>query len=297
MVSALDVITDGLHARAAEAHQLIAGGEDAPNHRRVVVTQEHFFPLLARDLDAARDRVVIYSPFLTPDRVGELEPHLRAAMERGVRVYLVTKTLEERAIGQRETSGGIESVLKRWGVTVLHKFHMHEKLVFVDDALLWSGSLNTLSFADSQEVMERRVSRDVVADYAQVLRLDVLLAAHEQNEDTCPVCGGELAAAESRNGDPFYWRCLVNDCYTRSIDRPAPRDGLLPCPSCGGAVEFRQMPSGPHWRCTVNPRHRQRVIASHLRLPRMPELVPRRELARLERQFPTEPKDGQLRLA
>ena len=104
LVSALDVVTDGLQTRAAEAHQLIVGGDDAPSHRRIVVTQEHFYPLLVRDIDGAAERVVIYSPFLTPDRVGVLEPHLRAAVERGVRVYLVTKTLEERAVGQRATS-------------------------------------------------------------------------------------------------------------------------------------------------------------------------------------------------
>ena len=53
LVSALDVVTDGLQTRAAEAHQLIVGGDDAPSHRRIVVTQEHFYPLLVRDIDAA----------------------------------------------------------------------------------------------------------------------------------------------------------------------------------------------------------------------------------------------------
>jgi hypothetical protein len=285
LVSALDVVTHGLQARAAEAHQLILGGEDAPSYRRIVVTQEHFYPLLVRDIDTARERVVIYSPFLTPDRVAMIEPHLRAAVERGVPIYLITKTIEERNVSHRETSREIEGILRRWGVSVLHKFHMHEKLVFIDEELLWSGSLNALSFTDTQEVMERRVSREVMNDYARVLRLDALLTAHEAREDRCPVCGGELVAAESRNGDPFYWRCLVPDCYTRSLDMPAPVDGLLPCASCGGPVEFRQMPSGPHWRCTVNNRHRQRVIASHLRLPRMRELIPRRALARIEREL------------
>ena len=119
---------------------------------------------------------------------------------------------------------------------------MHEKLVFVDDELLWSGSLNSLSFTDTQEVMERRVSRAVVDDYARVLGLDALLAAHEAREDRCPVCNGELVAAESRNGDPFYWRCLVPDCYTRSLDRPAPRDGLFPCVAAAAQLSSGRCP-------------------------------------------------------
>jgi hypothetical protein len=141
--------------------------------------------------------------------------------------------------------------------------------------------------------MERRVSRPVADDYARVLGLGALVAAHEAREDRCPVCGGELVAAESRNGDPFYWRCLVPDCYTRSLDRPAPRDGLLPCANCGGALEFRQMPTGPHWRCTANNRHRQRVIASHLRLPAMRQLIPRRDLARVKRELAANGRAGE----
>ena len=283
LVSAIDLIPAGFAARAAEAHQRIIGGEDAPDLKRVVVTQGDYYRLLVRDLEQAQSRVVFYSAFLTPDRVAFLEPHLRALTERGVPTYVVTKTLGERTGGQAATAERIEGALADWGVKVLHKLRMHEKLVFIDDDILWSGSLNSLSFTDTQEVMERRVSREVVKDYAHILRLEALLAVSEANANRCPVCGGELVAAEARGGDPFYWRCATPDCYSRSIDQPAPQDGLLPCASCGGALEFRQMPSGPHWRCTVNNRHRQRVIRSHLRLPRMRELIPRRELGGVER--------------
>jgi hypothetical protein len=284
-VNALDVVTEGLHARAAAAHQLVLSGLDAPAHERVVVTQEDFYRYFIRDLDAAESRIVIYSPFLTPDRIGALEMHLRAAAERGVSVYVVTKSLEERPKGHQVITSEMEGALARWGATVVHKFHMHEKLVFIDDAILWSGSLNPLSFSDTQEVMERRESPAVVSDYTRILQLDRLLGAQSAREDRCPVCDGELVAAEARNGDAFYWRCLVPDCYTRSIDAPAPRDGLIPCAACGGPVEFRQTPTGPHWRCTNNRRHRQRLIPAHLRPPRMRELVPKRDLSRLEREF------------
>jgi hypothetical protein len=141
--------------------------------------------------------------------------------------------------------------------------------------------------------MERRVSRAVVEDYARILKLDLLIGALEGTPPTCPVCGGELVAAEGRR-DPFYWRCATQDCYSRSIDQPAPQDGLLPCATCGEPLEFRQMPTGPHWRCTANNRHRQRVIRSHLRLPRMRELIPRGDLAQVERAL--DARGEQLRL-
>jgi hypothetical protein len=293
LVSALDVIPAGFAARAAEAHERIVAGEDAPDALRIVVTQDDYYRILVRDMHHAQSRVVFYSAFLTPDRVGFLEPHLRRLVERGIPTYVITKTIGERSPGQQATATRIEHAFADWGVRVLHKLRMHEKLVFIDDDILWSGSLNSLSFTDTQEVMERRVSRAVVEDYARILRLESLLAGYEGAPPTCPVCGGELVAAEGRN-DPFYWRCATTDCYTRSIDQPAPQDGLLPCGACGGTLEFRQMPSGPHWRCTVNNRHRQRVIRSHLRLPRMRELIPSRELAQVERDL--EARGEQLRL-
>jgi AAA domain len=288
-VSALDVMPAGFAARAAEAHERIVGGEDAPDLKRVVVTQDDYYRLLVRDLQRAQQHVVFYSAFLTPHRVAFLEPHLRALVERGVPTYVVTKTIGERPVGQQETAARIERALTDWGLRVLHKLRMHEKLVFIDEEILWSGSLNSLSFTDTQEVMERRVSRAVADDYARILRLDALIAAHEGTRPACPICGSELIAAEARGGDPFYWRCSVEDCYTRGIDQPTPRHGRIICARCGGPVEYREMPSGHYWRCTVDPHHRQRVIASHLRLPRMRELFRPRELARLERALGARP--------
>jgi hypothetical protein len=45
------------------------------------------------------------------------------------------------------------------------------------------------------------------------------------------------------------------------------------------------MPTGAYWRCKEKHRHRQRLAASHLRLPKMRELIPKRDLAKLEQQF------------
>jgi len=89
-------------------------------------------------------------------------------------------------------------------------------------------------------------------DHRLSVRTTLLLDARKHREDVCPVCGGELVAAESRNCGSFYWRCLIPDCYTRSLRQARARDGLLPCASWGGPVEFRQMPSGPHWRCITH---------------------------------------------
>ena len=179
-----EAMAAGFAARAAEAHLRIIGGQDAPDLKRIVVTQDDYYRLLARDLENARNRVVFYSAFLTQNRVAYLEPHLRALVERGVPTYVVTKTLGERSASQAHAAQLIERDLSAWGVHVMHKLRMHEKLVFVDGDILWSGSLNSLSFSDTQEVMERRVSRAVVDDYSRILRLEALISAHTAEQET-----------------------------------------------------------------------------------------------------------------
>jgi hypothetical protein len=101
---------------------------------------------------------------------------------------------------------------------------MHEKLVFVDDEITWVGLLNPLSFSNTQEIMERRRSKDVAGDYAKTLMLEELLAGYGEGIPACPICGNEVVASEGAE-EPFYWTCIEEDCYSRSVDQPPPTDG------------------------------------------------------------------------
>jgi hypothetical protein len=281
-VDAKDVLPVGLAARAARAQSKLVGGFVEPDADRLIVTQDLFYPILQDDLAKARHQVVIYSPFITQDRLEQIAPQLRAAVERGVRVYVVTKARADRTRREIVNYQRLERTLAEWRVTVAHKRHMHEKLIFVDDEITWVGSLNALSFSDTQEVMERRRNKKVAADYAKTLMLRELLAGYENGCPTCPICGNEVVASEGAE-DPFYWTCVEEDCYSRSVSQPPLTDGLIVCSNCGGHVEYGEWGGRPMWRCIDNPRHRQRIARTHLRLPKMRELVPKRELEKLKK--------------
>ncbi|HEX8861911.1 MAG TPA: AAA domain-containing protein [Actinomycetes bacterium] len=293
LVEARTILPDGFAGRAAAAQRSSLATQPEPVPPQLVVTQERFFDQLHADLAAARHRIVIYSPFATLERVGRLEPHLRGAVERGVEVWVVTKTLEERG-RDRQLYEQIERGLRSWGISVAHKRHMHEKLVLIDDDVLWQGSLNPLSYSATQEVMERRQNREIAGDYASVLRLGEFLGAYGAGQTTCPYCGSEVVAAEGRD-DPYYWRCVADDCFSRSIGDPMPVDGRVVCRRCQGKLEFRWPSEEPFWRCTDNHHHRQPLARSHLRLPRMRELIPAHELRTLDRQFGIESTAARVR--
>ncbi len=282
-VSALDVVPVGLGVRAAKAQSAASGGDVEADRDRLVVTQEHFYPLLRNDLAKAKERVVIYSPFLTENRIAQLHTSILAAVERGVRVFVVTKTITDRNERDKATYRALNRMLMDWGVVIVPKAGMHEKLVFIDDDIIWVGSLNPLSFSNTQETMERRKSTAVSSDYAKTIRLRELVREYREGRPTCPICRSEMIAAEGRD-DPYYWKCVEQDCYTRSIDEPPIGDEIL-CHNCGAAVAFGKWGDSDAWRCVENSRHRQNVARTHLRLPKMQAIVPGPDLRRLAKKW------------
>jgi hypothetical protein len=221
-------------------------------------------------------RIVIYSPFITQDRTGFLLPQLQAAAGRKVSIYVLTKHDSERKKSELQQYRKLETQLSEIGAVVIHKLHMHEKLVFIDNDITWIGSLNPLSFSNTQEIMERRKSTSVLQDYFKILRLEELLSVPGKPESKCPICSSEMIAAEG-DKEPYYWRCVNDKCYSRSIDQPHPIDGMLACRSCNSKVEFGYWGDYPHWRCSSNTKHRQKVLKYHLRLPKMTALIPKAE--------------------
>lgn len=284
-VDARNVVPFGLAGRAAKVQAKVIGGTIEPQADRLLVTQERFYPIFLNDLAAAQSRVVIYSAFITQDRLGQLEPQIKAAIERMVRVYVITKAHSDRNKSELTLYRIFEKTLAAWGVTVIHKRRMHEKLVFIDDNVLWSGSLNPLSFSNTQEIMERRHNKVVVQDFARTLFLNELIGQYT-TAPSCPICGNEIIASEGTD-DPFYWTCIEDDCYSRSVDQPPLTDGIIRCANCGGMVKYGEWGGEPVWRCSDNPRHRQRIARIHLRLPKLRVLIPKRELLKLDKLFST----------
>jgi len=65
------------------------------------------------------------------------------------------------------------------------------------------------------------------------------------------------------------------------------KGGIIICnnSNCGGQVEYGEWGGNPVWRCLENHRHRQKVARTHLRLPKMREIIPKKELRRLDKLF------------
>jgi transcriptional regulator with XRE-family HTH domain len=131
---------------------------------------------LAADFREARGRIVNFSPYATPDGVQRWRQEFRLAVERGVHVCVFIQEpdgWEHRNDDSfplpsyvrsriKKTMDAIE-LLASTGVHVTLRKNMHEKLVLIDDCILWDGSLNFLSHYKTTERLNRWVSRITVA--------------------------------------------------------------------------------------------------------------------------------------
>lgn len=265
-----------IYEKGLSAQKSAIGGTVESKKERLVVKQDVFYKYFCDDLNKANKVIIIYSPFITKDRITYLQPCFQAAIERNVSIYIITKSIQERSKREMESYNEIEDHVKKMGCNLIHKKGMHEKIVFIDNEVLWSGSLNPLSFSSTQEVMERRKNEKVIQDYMEILRTSDLIDCIGKPESKCPICGSEMIASEG-NDEPYYWRCVNDDGFTRGINQEYPMNGELKC-KCGAELEFGYWGEDICWRCTKNKHHHQKLFKSQLKLPKMMNKIPKKEV-------------------
>lgn len=251
----------------------------------LICTDADFNDHFMRDLKNFQNRMIIYSAFMSENRLSILLPAFTDAVSQGKEIIIVTKDLSERGKTERSAYEQCEKELRSFGdkIKIIHKHGMHEKLILVDDNVVWMGSLNALSFTGKTgEVMERRCSKKLVKEYEKMYDIPhISQALNSGYEMTCPICGGEMLVRESDEGG-IYWQCANKD-YSRSAEQPYPKDGIMRC-HCGSKYVF-SMKKEPRWICESNPRHYQKMRESDLKLDQMKSLIPRRELKTVEKYF------------
>ena len=290
----MDMLLDNLKLKKVDAKELLPGLTYAKGACDVVATghtghsmvcrEDSFFEHFQGDLVNFKNRLIIYSPFITENRLAELLPYFADAVNAGKRIIVVTKALSERGKRELYSYKLCEKALSDAGVSIVHKKGMHEKLVIVDDDATWIGSLNVLSFSGlTGEVMQRHESRELTADFEKLYDIGHISEAVESRvELACPICGAEMLIKESDSGG-IYWSC--SSCgYTRHPEQQYPVDGVLRC-KCGAPYVFA-MKNQPRWVCSQNQSHYQIMRESDLKLEKMAALIPtKKALKEVEKYF------------
>lgn len=238
------------------------------------------------DIKLAEKSIVIFSGFSTPARVAKLSDMLRYKMEQGVKVRVVTRPPYNQGSIGTEIAREAVYPLHKMGVVVDLRYGLHEKICFIDGKIVWSGSLNPLSYtgATSEKMMRmcgeqglqtlgeslilvHRLNRDLNA-------ADILAQAENP---LCPNCGSLTVFHPSGRYGPYFdcetkcgWSISL-DKYRRqgagSATRKVQEDNEdiaqeeRTCPECGNELTIRKGRYGRFWGCKAYPkcRHTEKV--------------------------------------
>lgn len=138
--------------------------------------EKTFYPTFLKDLERAQSEVIIESPFITTARVNYFIPTFERLLNRGVKIYVITRCLEDLDEILRDQSEREITRFEVMGVQpLLLEGNHHRKLVIIDRKVLWEGSLNILSQSNSVELMFRFEDNQMVNNVMNYLDLKKFL--------------------------------------------------------------------------------------------------------------------------
>ena len=188
------------------------------NQPLLLCKEEMFFDYLIEDIQHCKNQIIIYSPFMTEKRIISLSPALAYAIHNGVKVIVITKGLSERNKKDHSIYKQCEETLKNLGVIIYHKKGMHEKVILMDDKIVWNGSLNSLSFTGyTGEIMVRHYNTVIANQMVKVMNVEnIFETMGKMNGNVCPVCQGEMLIRDGKHGG-IFWQCINLD-YKKSVE-------------------------------------------------------------------------------
>jgi hypothetical protein len=184
-----------------------------------------FARLVRYDIEAAAKSIVIFSGFITATRAAQMGDVLRRKVMDGVQVRCVTRPPRRNgSIAEEEGRTALKS-LETIGAAVNLRNDIHEKVVLIDNRVVWFGSLNPLSHTmKTSEVMARIDNEGVAAHLANVLatrkrtpeELERGAGAMPENP-RCEKCGNWSVLVRGKFG-PFF-KCESAGCdWKQNVD-------------------------------------------------------------------------------
>jgi ssDNA-binding Zn-finger/Zn-ribbon topoisomerase 1 len=236
--------------------------------RTGLFNQRDFEKVCIADCARAQASIAIYSGFVTEQRVASYEHLFRERIAHGVKIRCVTRPPRLNGSIPEESGKAALDGLERFGCVVDTRGDIHEKVVIIDDEIVWFGSLNPLSHtAKTAEVMARLDGKQIALQLAAFLALDKGMKPKPGEgvsvlgeNPRCPKCTSRTAYMKGRFGP--YWEC--EGCEWReSTERSARTQRAAralggsegpSCPLCGKPTVPRRGNFGAFFGCSDYPK-------------------------------------------
>lgn len=167
---------------------------------------DDFYKIFKRDMNNAKTRIVIFSPFVSKKRVEDLLPDLKNALEKGVQIFVIVRNPELFKAYRNENIETLHELV-RIGVNVIPAYKgpgideniekFHYKLAVIDNIALYYGSLNILSQVDSAESMMVFRSKKTITQLSRAFHVSEIIKGEKFTEM------GKSAEKQEHNRQPI----------------------------------------------------------------------------------------------
>ncbi|WP_155319289.1 TOTE conflict system archaeo-eukaryotic primase domain-containing protein [Desulfosarcina alkanivorans] len=127
----------------------------------IIFDKDSFLPVFNQDINAAKKEILIVSPFVRKMRTLQMTKHLKMALEKKVRVLIVTRPKEDFKPKDHATIQRTLDLLTDCGAGVVFKSNIHQKFAVMDQKIVWYGSINLLSYGSALESIMRIESANI----------------------------------------------------------------------------------------------------------------------------------------
>jgi hypothetical protein len=164
--------------------------------------EREFYAAFTNHLHSARRTLWLWAPW-TGNRLEKVLPALSDAVDLGVKIVVFVRDPSDDLQGRTSLQRQL-SALRAVVPTVVEIYRMHQKIVVIDDRLVLLGSLNTLSWRDTREVM-------LVMEGEHFARR---LLEHERahamaRPPRCGQCGATTITLRRTIPKGWHWRCYA----------------------------------------------------------------------------------------
>jgi hypothetical protein len=121
-----------------------------------------------RDLEEAKDTVIVSSPRLNNQKVNRIIVALGKQQELGVKVTIVTWHPDVYKYGRDDTRMELMERLRKAGFEIRLVEDSCEHYAVIDNQIVWYGSVNLLSKEDAEDNLMRVCSKEIAAELLEM---------------------------------------------------------------------------------------------------------------------------------
>ncbi len=127
-----------------------------------IYDNKNFFEIFITDINAAEKEILIVSPFVSKRTIAKFSSAVAFSNKS---ITVITRPIEDYKsdIHKKRVQECI-NLLEQWECKIMFRTMIHQKFSIIDKKLIWYGSINFLSFGNSEESIMRLESADIAGE-------------------------------------------------------------------------------------------------------------------------------------